>query len=396
MGKTICISKKRMLFLLAYALYFSGLIIDHTVALYSSEIKRFVSVIAICCLIPVCMKKRMDFMILKRKIWIYLILLAVTVLAVLSNDLFLLFLILLGISIPVDCEGVIKSIYKISIKLTIFISTLIVILCLADVIPNLSSIRSIGMNDRWAYGFDHSQTLSLLFLYVVLYYYTYKQKVSINDFILFQLIGWFLAFFFDTRNGLYSLEIFYFIYASFKMLCFTFQRNNKLIHKILYFISCRIIGIIAILSFVVLWFYTRGNALIIKMDSILTGRISLPLRTFSTHPIKWINIMSFNEYRSALESTMDNGYYYIAFRYGILYLILLCIISRFITKFFRLQNNIFGAISFITIAISCAVANGFPGCYFYPFWIVAIYEVKRSSANHIKTIQNRTIKAGGI
>lgn len=376
MNKFLCIKKKRIIFLTAYVLYFTGLIIEHTAALYSSEMKKFVSMISIGCLMFNYLNKPPALKILKKKFGMCIFLLAVSISAVVSKDFFILFLVLFGVNMSSD-EEVINDIFKISVILTVFISILTVVLCLRGIIPNLNSARTLGSEERWTYGFEHSQILSLMFLYAVLYYYTYKQKVSIGSFLLFQTIGWCLTDFFDARNAIYSLEIFFIVYFLWKVKTYMLKKTRICASKTIYFIAQHSFGAASAASLLLLFLYMKGNKLVRNIDIILTGRIRYPLKTFSVHPIKLIRIMTFEEYRSLLQSTMDNGYYYIAFRYGIIYLIILSVISWFIIKHFSSRNNIYGSISIITIAISCSIANGFTGCYFYPFWMVAIYEIKK-------------------
>lgn len=378
MCKILNVKKKSFLFLTAYAIYFSGLIIEHTTAIYSSFIKSMTSAIAIICLLFNYLKRQPSYQILKKKFFGCFILAFVTLLALLAKDFFVLVLILFVMNLPDNDDELLKNIFMISIILTVLICVTTLLLCQMKWIPNVNSARSIGAEDRWAYGFEHSQTLPLMFLYINLYYYTYKQKISTISVIVFLTTGCFLAMFFDARNGLYSLVIFYTIYFLWKFFHTVSKNFKTLVSKAVFWGSHYSCIIVAIASFLLLWLYKSGNRAAIYADHLLTGRISFPLKTFSVYPIKLINVMTFKEYRAALQSTMDSGYYYMAFRYGIIYVILLCIISYLIAKYFYTKNNICGAVSLITIAVSCAIANGFMGCYFYPFWMIAIYGIKTS------------------
>ena len=130
-------------------------------------------------------------------------------------------------------------------------------------------------------------------------------------------------------------------------------------------------------SVLLMFLYVRGNSVASVVDKALTGRVSLALRTFSVYPIKIINIMSFDEYRSTLQSTIDNGYYYIVYRYGYVYLFLLLIVGRLVVSYFKSAKNDLGVVTIITISVSCAIANGFASCYFFPFWVLAFFELNR-------------------
>lgn len=372
----IRIKKNHLLLMAAYFFYYSGLLIQHTAALHVSIIKNVLSVMTIICLLFDYLGSKKKTAIREKKIWVYVLLLIIAVSAVLSRDFFIQVLLLFALNISKLEKYEIIIMFRISIFLTFIITVLTVGFCFVGIIPNISSARLYGSAERWAYGFEHSQTISLFFLYGVLYFYIIRRKVSIMDFIFFQLCAFLITKIFDARNGFYSLEVFfliYFIWAIFKIM---FKKSLYKISDLLFVVARGSIGICAVLSLCFLRLYTRGDRVANIIDSFLTGRISMAFRTFSIYPLKLFNIMTYSEYRESLQSTMDNGYYYFAFRYGLICLFLLEIIAWHAAKFFQSENNECGLIALITIAISCAIANGFVSCYLFPFWIAAFYELQ--------------------
>lgn len=367
-------NKNTGLFFAAYVFYYSGLIVQHTAAPFASIAKSLFSILAVL-ILGLHVITNEDFKIKKRKIFTYIILLFVAVCAVLAKDLFVLVLLLFALASKRLSDKDMDKLFKDSILLMTIITFITVLLCLLGFIPNLISTRVYGSEPRWSYGFEHSQTISLLYLYAVLYYYILKQKVNFISFMVVQVTAIFMAYFFDARNGLYSIEVFFFLWGFYSLFKKIFKK--RIITDIVYRYGGYSFTVFASISFLLIFLYIRGNAIASLIDHALTGRVSLALRTFSVYPIKIINIMSFDEYKSTLQSTIDNGYYYIAYRYGYVYLLLLLIVGWLVVSYFKRVKNDLGAMAIITISVSCAIANGFASCYFFPFWVVAFYELNR-------------------
>lgn len=387
------LKKRNLLYLTAYTAYFSGLVIERTSAAYAPDIKSALVLIAGICLIYNYLKN--GFIRLKsnqKKLGVLLLVIVVFLLALVSRDFFILMLILFGINSGNLNDDIIDGIFKWSIMLSIGIAVCAICACILGIIPNINTPRTYGASSRLSWGFEHSQTFSLLMLYVVLYYYVYKRKLTLLNFCFVQIITIVIAIFFDAKNALYSTEIFYmflFIWKLTGLFSKKLKRNASIFVGMISIIS---MGLIGTLSILLLILYKNGNSLALTLDTFFTGRISLALRTFSINPFVFIKVMTFEEYRSMLVSTMDNGFYYILMRYGVFYLIILVIVSGIVGSYFKKRNNLYGCIALIAIAISCSISNAIVGFYFFPFWIIGMNEIHNWIGDHKFGLKTRDLR----
>ena len=91
--------------------------------------------------------------------------------------------------------------------------------------------------------------------------------------------------------------------------------------------------------------------------------------------IKAINIITYEEFSNRLITALDHSYYYILLRYGYVMMILVVIAIYFISNYYYRQDNIYGCLAVIVISVSLIVTNTLTGCYFLPFWVVALREL---------------------
>ena len=370
-------------FYLAYIMYYSGLIIQHTTFVYTHVLKTVCSLLTLVLLAIEILSHNKFFYVKKKRFGIFLIGCIVLILSMMAKDIFLIVLLAFALSIKTKKKIDINKLLRLSIKITIIIIIITVFFCIVGVIPNIVTARDYGQSGRYGYGFEHSQTISLLYTYAVLYYYIIEKKITWKSFLVNQLISFILFLIFDARNARYSIELLYLLYIVYAAMN---KINKNSINILVYYASSISTILVTFVSFALMYLYTRGNTFARYIDLLLTRRISLPLKTFNLSSIKIIKIMSYSNYQNALQSTMDNGYYYIVFRYGLIYICFLWISSWYVSMEFKTQKNVIGALCFMTIAVSGAIANPFATCFFFPFWIIA-FCIMTSLKKPLKTVQ---------
>lgn len=356
------------LFYIAYGLYYISVIIDrslvnHSIKVFFSSLSILILIIKLCITCSNLKKITID------NIAITFVIISVASLAVVSKDYFLLTMITFALCINRDLS--VDKILKITILLLIVISSVIVILSIIGLIPNISTPRSFGSQDRFAYGFEHSQSVSLFSIYIFFCYHSLVKKITIPSILLFTSFFAFLYLIFDSRNGLYSILLFYVFMISFIVFRNIFCANTiNCICNLSYLIVITFI----VCNIILLFLYQADSNFALLIDKVVTGRISLPLKTLKFNEPHLINIMSFSDYRACLRSTMDNGYYYVLTRYGYTYLLILLYLIFKILNFFKCSNNYIGCISVVCLVVSISLANTFS--LFLPFFIISFYGIR--------------------
>lgn len=374
----IALPKKNIYFLLAYSIYYFGMVFSMTSAPGAMLIK-YAAILSSAVILGL----RFLFLVrtgggLKKGMLLLTILLLLIVsIAVISKDFFVLMIVLLGVNTAFLDRSTLKGVLKLSIFISALVSIVAIIACYAGLIPNINTPRGYNTAPRYAWGFTHSQVFSLILLYAILCYYALRKKVRLLDFVVFQGLTLVVAKVFDAKNALIAMEIFYMVYFGGLIIRTIFLRkvgNSRRPLEVAAYWSAFLMSLISVILLVL---YDRGNSFAMAADQFLTQRIRLSHMTFSVTPVKLLSIMSFDEYSAMIKATVDNGFYYLILRYGVLYLLLFCGVFACIGRYYSKENNMAGCAAIIAIAASIFISNSITNCYFTPFWVVGLYEAYR-------------------
>ncbi|ORU01439.1 oligosaccharide repeat unit polymerase Wzy [Anaerovibrio sp. JC8] len=365
---------KGSVFCYACEIYYTSLLIAVSALPYSELIKKIgmlVSFVIFLCLI---IRNISSPAKIKEKGIITFVVLVVLLLAsVLSNDYVLLMLVTIGFaSVGID-DKYIDEIMLMCIKITVVTSVLLVLGCAVGVVPNVDTPRSWGGDSRLAWGFNHSQNLPLLSYYAILYYFCVKGKVRVVECIGSLLLMTVMWRIFDAHNALFSILFFIVLIAIYK--------NTRKIKKDIkwpYKLCTIIPAMMTLFTFITIYLYERGEQLAILLDLLFTARIRTALLNIQKMPIKFINFVSYDEYENQLANTVDNGYLYIVLRYGIVFVLLVCVLFYMVAKHYNVRQNPVACLAVISAGVSSYISNAFVGCLFLPFWIIAVSKAMTS------------------
>ncbi len=210
-----------------------------------------------------------------------------------------------------------------------------------------------------SYGFTNANVLSILAFQPVLIWVFLKYKnLRIRDYVLIILTESTLYYFTRCRSAFIASLVILFLLPNIKAL--SSYKYTKGILSVLAFTS----PICAILSFLFVYLYSRGGALVNNIDILGSSRVSSAYMNIFLYGIRFLPVANNPIYSSLY--TLDNSYIRIATHFGILVLILvlyiytrsmyimfkreeyerltimvtICILSLFETNLYRLSINI--------------------------------------------------------
>lgn len=370
----IQIKKNTKNFILAYTLYYISLImlvinmenarvIRHGLVLISSAIL----------LINIGFRISNKVILSNKDKFILFFSIIILIISLIFKDFFIISLFLFSLNID-NIEY--NTILKLSIVILSIITLLVVSLCLLGILENVQTQRVGNIKLRYGWGFNHSNVLPLIVLYMIIYYYTYKKKVTFYSLVGFQFICISLYYLCHSRNAIISLEILFFL-----LLIYYIFEKFKSRFSIIYKNACiictkKIYAIFAIISLVLLIGYKYRNPLVIMIDSVLTGRFRLADKYFSNASLSFFVAGTYHDFASH-NIPLDNGYLYIYARYGIIYMILLIWLITHIIKQLIYDKNIVGIICILVLSATNFIDNGFLSYGFYPYLLIGLYHIRK-------------------
>ena len=279
----------------------------------------------------------------KKELILFIILLLLD-LVILVNSKVLIFIIIslfAIVSTNINDENILKLAYYTLLIYTIFTLVLLIIGVYDDEITN----RWVGGNARHTLGFYHSNVLPLIYSYLVGYGLAceiYKKRhyflLVILNFVIYYLCG--------SRNVFFTTLLL----ITGKWLADSLLKKEKLkkiFNSVLFFLAKYIVLILTTISLVIPLLVEHIKLLNI-LDYILSYRFTAIAKIIQIEGIHLITSIT-NEAYFSNEIVIDNGYAFLAIRYGIIILLFLSGIVYLIAK--RYRDNTFALI--LIIVVSC-------------------------------------------
>ncbi len=279
----------------------------------------------------------------KKELILFIILLLLD-LVILVNSKVLIFIIIslfAIVSTNINDENILKLAYYTLLIYTIFTLVLLIIGVYDDEITN----RWVGGNARHTLGFYHSNVLPLIYSYLVGYGLAceiYKKRhyflLVILNFVIYYLCG--------SRNVFFTTLLL----ITGKWLADSLLKKEKLkkvFNSVLFFLVKYIVLILTTISLVIPLLVEHIKLLNI-LDYILSYRFTAIAKIIQIEGIHLITSIT-NEAYFSNEIVIDNGYAFLAIRYGIIILLFLSGIVYLIAK--RYRDNTFALI--LIIVVSC-------------------------------------------
>ncbi|SEA56551.1 hypothetical protein SAMN05216349_11716 [Oribacterium sp. KHPX15] len=360
----------------AFAIYYIGLLVSVTMMPFSDQLRKICMAISfLLYLLLIVINLYNSGRVKKNRILIILIIALFSCVSFFVRDFFLLMICTMGLASRYVTDRDIDKIFKLAIKLTIGVSIIAVFGCVVGIVPNINTPRGWETADRYAWGFNHSQTPTLLFYYVLLYYYCIQKRVNFFSAVVFCIISMCLGKIFDARNAVLSTLLFFSLVG-----IYYFNRIMRLAWSEKWPSQMTKLApiIMSISTFVSIFLYNKGKIVAFCLDKFLSGRIRISALNLQSVPIKILNFVSYTNYEEMLVSTVDNGYLYIVLRYGLVFMLFVFVLIGQIVKYYKKNKNSVACLALLSACVSAVISNPFTGCYYLPFWMIGIISLMRN------------------
>lgn len=282
------------------------------------------------------------------------------------------------ITLTIFCSEAIdkESLLRKSFWYIIIYTGVVLLLCIFGIVPDIISTRSGILENsselrRHSLGFIHSNVFPLLILYLEMYYVWINNKKAKNIvllfFVLLQIIVYGIC---NSRNSLILsiLLTIFSIMGKHRIFKGWFTKIFRMIDPVLVlFLSC--------FSFLVMFGLPYGG-IWDKVDSIFSGRFRLGIFKIRAVGIHFITFLSNKEYfRDGI--VLDNGYIYVALRYGICILLFFVIINYLLVK--KNKDNYYALVVIFIVFIANLIDNDLADYCFLPFILIAFDFIANNS-----------------
>lgn len=237
---------------------------------------------------------------------------------------------------------------------------------------------------RYSFGSIYCTDFAARIFYLIIsFFYLSNKKISIKSALSFFLIGCFTYYFCGAR--LDSICIFftscatlYVIYRRKKNINISFVIKKVLIYSVP--LSC-------IMTIIVTVKYNAYSGIMIFLDKMLSGRLNIGKQGIDQYGFSLFGQNIFMKGNGGTNEAItdyffiDSSYIFIGLRYGILLLIILCILYFISTRNSINNGDIILPICVLLIAINSIVAHHFTEIAYNPFLLVFFASIKSSKKN---------------
>lgn len=262
-------------------------------------------------------------------------------------------------------------------KTYLVIGLLIVITSMIAVKLNIIEHIIYFRDDKIRYSFGSvyaTDFAARMFFLTATYCYIRNQKLNIIDSILFIMLGIFIIYFCDAR--LDSISIFMLSTLPF----ISNLINNKKIYigKVKRKLLILTIPIMAMISIVLTYVYNPDNLIFTYLNRVLSNRLKLGKRGIEEYGLSLfgqvVEMRGFGASNGQVEDYffIDNSYLYIALRYGVVLLLIICIYYSLFIKYRVDNKDLLLPIIIILIGINSMIAHHFIDIAYNPF-ILALF-----------------------
>lgn len=364
---------KESLFYLAFCFYFGALFLNSTLTIFIDQYKIIVQVLKLVSVLLLNILN-INLLIRKYKLSNFLYTLSLILCGILSVIMKDLYFIVLVFFILAASNLQLSNLFKFSFWLLVSAIFIVLMFCLLGILPNEVTYRSVtDLTLRYSLGFQHSSKLPIAVMYLSIYYFIDHKKYSVRSIVIFELLAILLYFVGYSRNSLVCMTL-----LSFFLLCY--KLIGKKINYLVYFLSKNIVIICTGISVVLLLLYHSRNPIGILADKLLTNRLFLAERFLQISPLKFVKCMSYSDYISLYDNYaigLDNGFFYILFKYGLVFIGIWVLINRIFISKVKQENNYVAMIAFSIIIISFIIDNTLFGYGVLPIYIYGFSKISK-------------------
>ena len=268
-----------------------------------------------------------------------------------------------------------NKIVKMFLYTKISITLLAILACELNLIEHIIYLRDGKL--RYAFGSIYATDFAAgVFFSIVAYCYLKFDKLKFRDIVIFIFLSWFLKKYCDARLDSICI-IMVAIFCSYFVIRRKIKKQktlkvNKFIKSILIFS----IPISAIISIALTYFYNSSNKIMFILNGILSNRLEIGKIGIEKYGFKLFGqyVPMVGNGGANIERSdyffIDSSYLSIVLTYGIVILIVICMLySYFINNAIK-SGNLIIAFCIGFIAINCIVAHHFMQISYNPFLLV--------------------------
>ena len=389
-----CLSRKELLFYLAWILFLATLILDQT--MWTSDYPILGTLLKLGRYFSYAVGMVNIFLDnFERKIFLgLLVMIGVSVLCILSNSnmTMVLYMVFFVSAYDLDAERFLKVTVAVQGFLLAFVVLGSQIGLLEDYIFTPESRLRHGL------GFSWTTTSAILFLFIVFEYMAVrKEKIKYMELIVLEFLGFILYELTNSRMAFALCSVFIVVIAAAKLFQFRFPISN-FFRKLFVLVP----GALCVLALAIHAFYNPGSALWTKLNDFLSGRLKLGktgiadygISLFGT-PITWVGY-------SARQPVVDNynyvdcSYLRILLEYGIIFLVIVVAIFSIIIYKSVKSRNYFLVWSVAFVLILSITEPRLMNLSFNPFSILVVCKMVPRLREGIKAAPYKERKINGF
>lgn len=257
-----------------------------------------------------------------------------------SSSSFLVMVLFIILAQHIDFDKLLR--YDLMLKL--FMLFVIVGMCMVGITDNYSAL--INGTYKQAMGFAHPNTFTCYVLMILMEFLCVKFKnMKVYDWII-TFAGLLIVYSIGGgRSSIYTFVVICFVY----IIATVFPRLFKT--RLVRLMFTCITPIMAVISFIMAYLYSKGNTIVIALDSVLTNRIYLMSRFFKNYSItlfgqnlNFVSSRSSQRYGTA-SNILDNAYARCLLLYGLIAFVFVmvayCILMRKLINSERFELAVF-------------------------------------------------------
>lgn len=259
-----------------------------------------------------------------------------------------------------------KMIMKIAFYTLSIYLIMVIILCYIGVFQNVITNRYVGTSNRYSLGFYHSNVVPLIYSYIVAYGLLSNQ-IKKHMYWLFLTLDICIFFLCGSRNAfLITILLIGGKYFS-ETRCAQNILKNNIYNTILEFSAKFCVPFLSLIS-IGIPLLLEQYQLFSKIDSILSYRFTYIWEKIKSDGLHFLPQITNDTFFSD-GIVIDNGYAFLAIRYGLFMSILLSIAIYFIAKYYK--KNTFVLIVIILVAFENLIDNDIIDYSCLPYLIIA-------------------------
>lgn len=350
--KKIYLDYLDLFFYIAYIIYFIALFMENAMIINNLEglvkFLKLLAIVAVGCFVFSLIKCKKYKIFIKTSKIAFLNLIVFITFALLIKDIkvFTFGLFVFGAQY-VDT----RKIPDVSFGTLLFLVTMVIVMYLCGVFPNLEpGPGGASWSLRLSMGFCHYNKLPIAVLFFSFFYFNMKKEISYGRLMLFLVLNIVVSILCGSKNAFLCTIVFL-------GLLFLIKIKNGRLKELLFIVARWGMAICIAFSIISLFLFMRDTEIGYVLNEIFNNRIRMVENYLvQVDRIYFINTMSYEEYMAlGWVQRVDNSYFYIMIRYGILGVIELLLLYNAIFRKILLSKDYILALAMLVFSIAIMI-----------------------------------------